>query len=50
MKQRPAGKVAEQPKVPPRDDDEQELRLKEKGKKGGKKRIVGKYKPSRHSR
>lgn len=48
MKRKPAGKVTEQPKMLPRDhDDEQELPRKVKGKK---KRVVGKYKPSRHSR
>lgn len=42
------GKILDEPKPPSEYYDEQQLRLETKGKK--KKRVVSKYKPSRHSR
>jgi hypothetical protein len=47
MKRKQAQKVTDEPKPPSEDYDEQEPLLKAVGKK---KRVVGKYKPSRHSR
>lgn len=47
MKRKLAGKATNEHKPPSEDYDEQEVRLKAIGKK---KRVVSKYKPSRHSR
>ena len=47
MKRKLAGKATDEPKPPPEDYYEQELRLKVRGKK---RRVVSKYKPARHSR
>ena len=47
MKRELAAKAMDESKPPPEDYDEQEPRLKVRGKK---RRVVSKYKPARHSR